>query len=286
MTGSDSPPEDPGAFPFGAGLLFCPGDRPDRYAKAAARADAVILDLEDAVAPADKPAAREAVAASRLDPERTLVRVNPAGTADFAADLAALSTTAYRTLMLPKAQDPGDVRALAGYGVVALCETAAGVLHAAALAAEPNTLALMWGAEDLIASLGGTSSREDGGAYRAVALHARSAVLLAAAAQGKAAVDAVYLDLEDAAGLEAEARDAAASGFAAKACIHPGQVGMVRAAFAPDPAEAAAARALLDAAAGQAGVFRFNGRMVDEPLLRHARAVLRRAGHSATDGPA
>ncbi|GAA3694434.1 CoA ester lyase [Arthrobacter ginkgonis] len=280
MSGPDSPNVPPGAFPFGAGLLFCPADRPDRFAKAAARADAVILDLEDAVAAADKPAAREAVAASRLDPERTIVRVNPAGTSDFDADLAALRTTGYRSLMLPKAQDPGEVRALAGYGVVVLCETAAGVLNAAALAAEPNTVALMWGAEDLIASLGGTSSRDGGGAYRAVALHARSSVLLAAAAHGKAAVDAVYLDLEDAGGLEAEARDAAASGFAAKACIHPGQVEAVRAAFAPDPAEVAAARALLDAAAGEAGVFRFNGRMVDEPLLRHARAVLGRAGQA------
>jgi citrate lyase subunit beta/citryl-CoA lyase len=186
--------------------------------------------------------------------------------------------------MLPKAQDPGDLRAVAGYGVVVLCETAAGVLNAAALAAEPNTLALMWGAEDLIASLGGTSSRGGDGAYRAVAVHARSAVLLAAAAHGKGAVDAVYLDLEDAAGLEAEARDAAASGFAAKACIHPGQVEAVRAAFAPDPAEVAAARALIEAAAGEAGVFRFNGRMVDEPLLRHARAVLRRAGQAGQAG--
>ena len=284
MTGPDS--ARAAAFPFGPALLFCPADRPDRYAKAAARADAVILDLEDAVAPADKSAARDAVAASRLDPARTLVRVNPAGSADFEADLAVLRATAYRTVMLPKAQAGGDVRALAGYGVVALCETAAGVLNAAALAAEPNTVALMWGAEDLIASLGGTSSRDDGGAYRAVALHSRSAVLLAAGAYGKAAVDSVYLDLEDAAGLEAEARDAAASGFAAKACIHPGQVETVRAAFAPGPADVAAARALLEAAAGEAGVFRFNGQMVDEPLLRHARAVLRRAEQPGSGGPA
>ena len=117
-------------------LLFCPADRPDRYAKAAARADAVILDLEDAVAPAAKPAARDAVAASRAGPRTHDRAGEPAGTADFDADLAALRATAYRTVMLAKAQVTADVRALAGYDVVALVSRPPPAsLHAAALAA-------------------------------------------------------------------------------------------------------------------------------------------------------
>ncbi len=112
--------------------------------------------------------------------------------------------------------------------MIALCETAAGVLNAAAIAAEPNVVALMWGAEDLLASLGGTSSRTENGDYRAVALHARSSVLLAAGAFGKDAIDAVYVNIPDLDGLALEARDAVASGFSSKACIHPDQVAVVR----------------------------------------------------------
>ena len=89
---------------MGPALLFCPADRPERFAKAAERADAVILDLEDAVAPGDKPAAREALIASGLDPDRTIVRLNPASTHDFTLDVEALRDTQYRTVMLAKAE--------------------------------------------------------------------------------------------------------------------------------------------------------------------------------------
>lgn len=272
------------AFPWGPALLFCPADRPDRYAKALDRADAVILDLEDAVDPARRPAAREALAASRLDPARVIVRVNPAGSSDHDADLAALELTPYRAVMLPKAERPADLAAFDGLAVIALCETAAGVLAAPELARARNVLALMWGAEDLVASLGGTSSRHADGTYRDVARHARSAVLLAAGAAGVHAVDTVHLDIADLDGLRAEAEDAVAVGFAATACIHPGQVETVRAAYRPTPEEAARARELL-AAAEEAGggVFRFDGVMVDGPVLAHARAVVRRA--SAAAGP-
>ncbi len=262
-------------FALGPALLFCPADRPDRYAKAAARADAVILDLEDAVLPGNRAAAREALIATPLDPASTIVRINAAGTDDHARDLEALAATAYRTVMLAKASNAADVAAI-DLGVVALCETAAGILAAPALAAEPNVAALMWGAEDLVASLGGTSSRSADGAYRAVATHARSAVLLAAGAHGKAAIDAVHLNIADLDGQQTEAQDAAASGFAATACIHPGQVAAIRAGYAPTPDEVAFARELLDAAAGQRGVFSFRGTMVDEPVLAHARRVLAR----------
>ena len=261
---------------MGPALLFCPADRPDRYDKAAGRSPAVILDLEDAVAPEDKPAARDALAGHPLDPERTIVRVNPAGTPEFDSDLAALKGTSYRTIMLAKATSAEQLDALADYAVIALCETAAGVVAAPTIAAHPAVVALMWGAEDLVASLGGMSSRDADGNYRDVARYARSAVLLAAGAHGKSAIDAVHVAIGDLDGLAVEARDAAASGFAASACIHPGQVDVILDAYRPGDSELAWAHAVIDAARSEKGVFRFQGRMVDEPVLRHAVETVRR----------
>ena len=149
------------------------------------------------------------------------MRVNPASTGYFADDLAALAATEYRTVMLAKCEGTADLVDLEDFEVIALCETARGVLAAADVAALPNVSALMWGAEDLVASLGGSSSRHADGRYRDVATHARSQVLLAAGAHGVAAIDTVHLEIADAAGLRAEAEDAAALGFAATACIHP-----------------------------------------------------------------
>jgi len=175
-------------FALGPALLFCPADRPERYAKAAERADAVILDLEDAVAPAAKPAARDALVATPLDPARTVVRVNAEDTEDFAHDLAALRRTGYTTVMLPKAASAERLAVAAERGlhrVVALCETAQGVVNAAEIARADNVVALMWGAEDLVASLGGTSPRRPDGAHRDVARHARSAEVGRAACRGR-----------------------------------------------------------------------------------------------------
>ncbi len=266
-------------FTMGPALLFCPADRPERYAKAADRADAVILDLEDAVAPADKTAARGHLIDNPQDPGRTIVRVNPLGTPEADADLAALRQTQYRTLMVAKSEDAAALSALEGFDVVALCETARGVLAAPRIAQAPNVVALMWGAEDLVASLGGTSSRKDDGGYRAVAAHARSSVLLAAGAYGKMAIDAVFVEIPDLAGLAAEARDAVASGFGSTACIHPSQVALIRAAYTPAPQDVALARELLAAAAeAGSGVFAHRGKMIDGPILKHARQTLRRAG--------
>ena len=263
-------------FP-GPALLFCPADRPDRYAKAAAAADLVILDLEDGVAPDDRPAAREhlreAWRAGVVDAARFLVRINPAGTADHDRDLTALADTGVETVMLAKTERPDDVRGV-GRNVVALCETARGVQNAARLAEEPDVVALMWGAEDLAVSLGGRSSRFPDGRYRDVARHARNVVLLAAAAAGRPAIDSVYLDIPDAEGLRAEAEDAAESGFTAKACIHPAQAGVVRAAFSPTDEQAAWARRVLAAAENAPGVFAFEGRMIDQPILEQARKMI------------
>lgn len=263
------------SFDLGPALLFCPADRPERYAKALERADAVILDLEDAVEPASRPAARAAIAASGLDPARVIVRINELGTEDAALDLAALAGTAYRTIMIPKA-GPGLV-VPEGFAAIALCESAAGVVAAPHLAATAGVVALMWGAEDLVASLGGTSSRLPDGRYRDVARVARAQVLLAAGAAGIPAIDTVHLDIEGLDDLRAEAEDAVASGFAATACIHPSHVPAIREAYAPTPELVAWARRVRDAAGEHGGVFRFEGTMVDGPVLRHADAVLRRA---------
>ncbi|MGF3054368.1 HpcH/HpaI aldolase/citrate lyase family protein [Microbacterium sp. YY-03] len=265
-------------FTLGPALLFCPADRPERYAKAVAAADTVIIDLEDAVTPDAKASARAALQAADLDATRVMVRVNPASTPDFALDLAALASTSITTVMLAKAESVDDVAMVPSHlSVVALCETAAGVVNSAAIAAHPQVIGLMWGAEDLIASLGGTSSRRGDGTYRDVVRTSRSTVLLAAGAHGKAAIDAVYMAIADHEGLAAECEDAVASGFTATACIHPGQVEVIHAAYRPSDDQIGHATALLAAADGARGAFQFEGAMIDEVMLRHARRVLERA---------
>lgn len=261
-------------FVFGPAILFCPADRPERYTKAAERADAVIIDLEDAVAAENKESARTALLSSTLDPECTIVRVNPVDSEFFTADMVALQQTKYRTVMLPKCESAADPAQLEGYQVLALCETAKGITNVAQIADASNVIALMWGAEDLIASLGGTSSRTAQGAYRDVASFARSQVLLHSVAAGKAAIDSVYLDIPDTTGLLEEARDAKASGFSAKASIHPSQMPIIREAFMPTKLEIDRAKRILAAAAENPGVFSFEGQMVDQPLLLQARATV------------
>lgn len=265
-------------IPTGPALLFCPADRPDRYAKAAAAADTAILDLEDAVAAENKAAARQALVEHPLDPRRTVVRLNPIGSDEHARDLEALAATSYRYVMLAKSESPEQICSLQPFQVIALCETPRGVLAAEAIAACGATAAMMWGAEDLIASLGGRSSRNREGRHRAVASHARSQVLLAASAHGLAAIDAAYLDISDLNGLKREAEDAAASGFAATPCIHPSQVPVVRAAYCPSPEDLEWATEVLAIASGSQGAFVFRGQMVDEPVLRRARQLLSSAG--------
>ncbi|CAM4249937.1 Citrate lyase subunit beta-like protein [Mycobacterium basiliense] len=264
----------------GPGWLFCPADRPERFAKAAAAADVVILDLEDGVAEAAKPAARQALRDTPLDPGRTVVRINAADSDDHARDLEALAATAYTMVMLPKAESAEQIAALAPRAVIALVETARGALFAAEIAAADNTVGMMWGAEDLIATLGGSSSRRADGGYRDVARHVRSTTLLAASAFGRLALDAVHLDIRDIDGLQEEAFDAAAVGFDVTVCIHPSQVPVVRNAYRPSEEKLAWARRVLAASQSERGVFAFEGQMVDSPVLRHAERMLVRAGES------
>ncbi|MGV9857633.1 HpcH/HpaI aldolase/citrate lyase family protein [Gordonia sp. NPDC003425] len=275
--------------PPGPAMLFCPADRPERFQKAADRADVVILDLEDAVAPQHRAAAREALVAHPLDPDRTVVRINPAGTGDYRRDLAALADTNYRVVMQAKAET-ADTIVPTALQTIALIETPLGVVRVNEIACAVNCIGLMWGAEDLVAGLGGKSSRfgadePDPGTYRDVARYARSMVRISSAAAGIFAVDSVHLDIPDVDGLAAEVRDAVALGYAATACIHPSQVAIIRAGYRPSDDEIGWAEKIL-AEAGRAGggVFSVDGQMIDGPVLRQAEAVMTRAAAAATDG--
>jgi citrate lyase subunit beta/citryl-CoA lyase len=259
----------------GPAWLFCPADRPERFAKAAAAADVVILDLEDGVAAADRDAARKALVDNPLDPVTTVVRVNAAGTEDYAADLDVLAKTAYTTVMLPKSESAQQVRALAPRDVIVLVETPLGAVNVAECVREENAVAVMWGSEDLFAALGGTANRTADGTLRDVARHVRSASLLAAKAYSRLALDSVYLDIKDLDGLREEVDDAVAVGFDAKVAIHPSQIPVIRAGYTPEPAQVEWAQRVVAAARDNRGVFQLDGMMVDMPVLRRAQHIVR-----------
>ncbi|NVN48543.1 CoA ester lyase [Mycolicibacterium hippocampi] len=258
----------------GPGWLFCPADRPERFDKAAKAADVVILDLEDGVAAKDRGTARKALLDTPLDPARTVVRVNPVATPDHARDLEALEATEYTTVMLAKTETAEQVASLAPLDVIVLVETPLGALAVSDTARVDNAFAVMWGAEDLFAATGGTSNRWPDGSYRDVARHVRSQSLLAAKAYGRLALDSVYLDIRDLDGLRAETDDAVAVGFDAKVAIHPTQVAVIRAGYAPTEDQIAWAREVLARASGERGVFQFEGQMVDMPVLRRAERIV------------
>src|ERR1700742_35606 len=266
----------------GPAWLFCPADRPERFEKAAAAADVVILDLEDGVAAKGREAARTALIETPLDPDHTVVRVNPSATADHQLDLEALKRTSYTTVMLAKTEDPQQVRDLAPLDVVVLIETPLGALAVCELARMDNAFALMWGAEDLFAVLGGTANRYPDGSYREVAPHVRSQSLLAAKAYGRLALDSVYLDIKNLDGLRVEVDDAVAVGLDAKVAIHPRQVPVIRAGYAPSVDDVHWARTVLAAAADERGVFAFDGKMVDAPVLRRAERIVHLAGEPSS----
>ncbi|WIM68393.1 CoA ester lyase [Corynebacterium breve] len=268
--------------PVGPGLLFAPADRPERFAKAAERSDMVILDLEDGCRPENREEARANIQDSELDPDKVIVRVNPTTTDEFVLDCRALATTRYRTVMLAKAESENNVdtlaKALPEVQIIALVETPLGVLNAQQIAAHDAVVAMFWGAEDLVAGLGGTSSRTADGTYRMLPKYARAHVQVAAAAYGKAALDSVYVNIPDTEGLRAEVADAAALGYAGTCCIHPSQVEIIREEFRPSEEKIDWASRLLREAQSNRGAFSFEGRMVDEPLFRQAQAIVRRAG--------
>ena len=259
-------------------FLFCPGDRPDRFEKAARLADVVLVDLEDGVAADRREAARDAVRLANLDPEATVIRINPVGTDDHQRDLDAVAGTSFHKVMLAKTSCAADVASLSPLEVIALCESPAGVQNAGEIAACPNTFAVMWGSEDLVAALGGHSSRRGDGSLGDLARYARAKVLVDAGSHGVGALDTVFLDFGDLEGLRIEAVDAAAMGFMATPCIHPSQAAVVREAYLPTEDQVKFAREVLDAAQGEGGVFRLGQVMVDGPVIAQSRQVLRRAG--------
>ncbi|MGR3321143.1 MAG: HpcH/HpaI aldolase/citrate lyase family protein [Pseudooceanicola sp.] len=268
--------------------LFVPGHSARMMDKARdSGADALILDLEDAVAPESKPAAREAVAAFlAVKPAiPCYVRVNALDTGLTEADVAAVHGRA-DGYVLPKCEGTGDVAALIGRtGMAPVLAIATETARAVrALLAEdwthPALVGLAWGAEDLAADMGATANRDESGRYLSPFTLARDAMLFAAKAAGIAAVDAVFTDFRDGAGLSAEARAAETLGFAGKLAIHPAQIPPIHDAFTPSPERIAWARRVIAAMDAQSGVASLDGQMLDRPHLRQAEAILARVpGH-------
>lgn len=265
----------------GPALLFAPAHRASLIPKAYERADTVIVDLEDGAGAGDRAALHENVRHAELDLPRTILRTTGPDAAGFPADVALARELGIDTVMVPKVRDhlPGE---LDGLAVIAMIETPQALVNIRGIVAQENVIGLFWGAEDLIALLGGTHSRRQpdepgAGSYRDVIRHARSQVLVHAAAAGKFAVDAIHADFRDTGGQLAEALDAARSGFTGTACIHPAQVAAVRQAFRPEPEQVEWARRVVRGARENAGAFQVEGVMIDAPLVSQAERILARA---------
>ena len=266
--------------------LFVPGDRPERFGKAATSgADVVVLDLEDAVAPGAKNAARDHVAtwmAQAASP--CAVRVNAVGTPWHDSDLATLAALeGGRTVlvMVPKAENPDSIQSVVnalpvGSAVVALVETALGVMQASDIARVPGVARLAFGSYDLAAQLG--VDPEHGPALAA----ARSALVLASAIGGlEGPIDGVTGDIHDAVQLTEDISKSCALGFAGKLCVHPRQVAPAEAALAPTPEHVIwAERVLAAAAASDGAVVLLEDRMVDAPVVARARRIVDRINRS------
>jgi citrate lyase subunit beta / citryl-CoA lyase len=292
--------------------LFVPGDSERKQAKAlGTEADALILDLEDSVDPAQLPAARARVRELlRAHPEGSApqlwVRINPPQGATWREDLAALfgGRAGPDGVVLPKVSTAAEIvevadhlttletqrgmsRGATGLLVIAT-ETPRGLLSlpqypavlGAAQAAAVRLAGLTWGAEDLGAALGASARHDSSGALTFTFALARTTCLLAASALGVQAIDGVHVDFRDVAGLERSLAEARRDGFSGKLAIHPDQVAPINAAFTPTEAERQHARRVVAAfaAAGGAGVASLDGQMIDRPHLLQARRVLAAGG--------
>jgi citrate lyase subunit beta/citryl-CoA lyase len=270
-------------LPSARSYLFVPGDRPDRFDKAlASDADCVVLDLEDAVAPAAKEQARDLVASglrtrSTDERQRFVVRINDESTTWFGADVAMLASVGAPIVMLPKAERAETIlrvrAACPGIAVLPLLESARGVLNAEALAAAPGVLRLVFGTIDfaLDLDLSGDPAGLD---------YAASRLALASRAAGIASpIAGVTAEITDDARLLADLARARAHGFGAKLCIHPRQIAVLHAALLPTAVELDWARRVVAATEGNPAAVQVDGRMVDRPVLQRARALLARAAH-------
>ena len=282
--------------------LFIPGDSDRKLEKAdGAGADALILDLEDSVTPANKPAARRKVRAF-LDARpvgRRLaalwVRINPLDDRAL-EDLAEIVGGAPDGIMLPKIDGPDDVRRLSQCldalevrdgvprGHIRILpvatETASAPFNLGGFAGAGLTrlAGITWGAEDLAAAIGASTNLDDSGGWALTFRLVRSLSLLAAKAAGVQAIETLFVDFRDTAGLAASCRAAAQEGFTGRIAIHPAQVAAINEAFAPSAADISHARRVLDAFAAQegAGTVALDGKMLDIPHLKQARQVLAR----------
>jgi citrate lyase subunit beta/citryl-CoA lyase len=282
--------------------LFVPGNQPEKLAKAyGSAADALILDLEDSVAAANKEAARRSVLTflqdrgETPDPPLLYVRINGFDTALADGDLDVVMTGAPDGIVLPKATGGGDIAALDARLAVreALHNIADGSTRVMAIATEsaaaifalgsyanasPRLEALAWGAEDLSADIGAATPRADG-AWTAPAQLARNFCLFGAAAADVAAIDTVYTDFRDLDGLKRECAAAARDGFSGKLAIHPDQLTTINEAFSPSEEAVARAERVVEAFElfGDTGVTSLDGHMLDRPHLKAAERLLARA---------
>ncbi len=284
-------------------LLFVPGNSRKKLDKAyASGADALLIDLEDSVAPHDKAAARAETATFLAETvtdaarPRLFVRVNALDTGLTDDDLDGVMPGRPDGIMLPKSQSGRDVAQLdvkiavreatlerpdgtTGVLVVAT-ETAASLFDMGSYrGASPRLLGMAWGGEDLSADLGASRNRGDDGSYRDPYRLARSLCLLAAVTAGVAPIDSVYTNFRDMAGLRAEAAEAMEDGFTAKMAIHPAQVPVINEIFTPSKDAVERAQAIVAAftEAGNAGVVGLDGEMLDRPHLKQAEKLLERA---------
>jgi citrate lyase subunit beta/citryl-CoA lyase len=259
--------------------LFVPGDRPERFDKALATgAHAVILDLEDAVLPERKEQARAAIAQWLAQASaRVFVRINPAGTPWHDEDCALFESPALRGVMLPKAEDATQLARLArhlgdGQEIIPLVESVAGHFEAQALARVPRVSRLAFGSIDFMADSG---IQGDGEELDAVRVHL---VLVSRHAGLPAPIDGVSVAIDDAPQLERDVRRSRRLGMGAKLCIHPKQVPVVHAGFAPTAQEVDWARRVLAALAnGSVGAIAVDGKLVDKPVALRAEAILAEA---------
>jgi citrate lyase subunit beta/citryl-CoA lyase len=277
-------------------FLFVPGDSARKFESAKkTAADALILDLEDSVAPDQKATARtitRGMLDSRKVGQKLFVRVNALDTGLTLADLAAVMPGRPDGIVLPKCAGAADVNRLALYLdafeaasgieaestriVVVATETAQAVLKLHDYeGASPRLWGMMWGAEDLAASLGSSRNRTDG-RYHSPFLLARDLCLISAAAAGVVAIDTIATDIDDLAALKDEAAAARRDGFLAKAVIHPKHVDVVNAALTPTDEEVAWARQIVKAFDDNpnSGVVKIDGKMIDKPHLRAAVKIL------------
>ncbi|HYN45129.1 MAG TPA: CoA ester lyase [Allosphingosinicella sp.] len=276
-------------------LLFVPGDRPDRMEKAlGAGADALILDLEDAVLPSAKADARRVVAQFLKDNSlaKLWVRVNPLDSPENEKDLAAILAAHPDGIVLPKAEGGASVaelgRRLAERGnvtasILAIAtETPAAMFALGSYSGAKRLAGLTWGAEDLPAAVGAATAREEDGRFTPPYELARSLCLFGAAAAGVAPIETVYPAFKDLEGLAAFAARARRDGFTGMMAIHPGQVSVINAAFTPSEAEIAHAEAVVAAfeANPEAGALSLDGRMIDRPHLIQAQRLLSMGGLS------